>query len=402
MKIYRAEIDLKVLPNTGREILEKLKTERNLAVKGGLSRLALLHNMERVGKAVDRERMGIEDRIKDIDVVVFHSQSLSKSREYLLEKEKELKGALSDIVLDNGIRFDGRDIEPVRGSLKTEYRAKTLTKVLRTRDLTFNEVVLIPEDSRWIAYYSPRCWRDLIEGVGMLTSGGWKTVRYDSGRMLPTNYGFFRLLRFWVEGKVKKIWLPSWMVKIHLKEMNRLQKEGVLPEGANLGRYSRIIANQYKSAEPELKRRWMIVLNYLGFTDLLSFDTFMKEQELLDILKHQEEFSFEDDIPLSEIIEKTLIERKKKQKDREMRKARMMNCRHKFVDIECDGCGQHCKIRKCSLCNYVEKQKEFKCNLIFQTGDWRRDINSLIAFPYRKRTRQKTRRTKQISSRISL
>ena len=77
------------------------------------------------------------------------------------------------------------------------------------------------------------------------------------------------------------------MIKVHLEEMNRLQKKGLLPEGANLGRYGRIIAEEYRDAEPQLRQRWIRALNYLGFTDLPSFELFAKEQELLDTFKYQ-------------------------------------------------------------------------------------------------------------------
>lgn len=398
MKMYRMSLNISSLPESVKEILKKLETESNLAVKGGLARLVLLHSLKKAGKVIEEERMAAENKVKDLDIIIFHSQRLAESRNYLLKREKELREILSEVLTEKHIDFNGRDIEPVRGSLKKSDKTRTLTKVLRTRDLTINEVVLISEKGRWVLYYSPRCWRDLISSVGMLTSGGWKTVRYETGRMrmLPTNYGFFRLLRFWVEGKVKKIWLPSWMRRAHLQEMARLQRKGALPEGANLGRYALVVWNQYKDAEMKIKNRWMIALNSLGFTDLLSFDVFVKEQQLLDAFKYQQDFTFEDDIPLSEIIEKLLTERKKKQEDREKRKAEMATCSHNFKTINCNDCPQHCeycKFRMCPICNYVEK-KEFPCNLMFQAGDWRRDINSLICFPYRARTRKKAEKNK--------
>jgi len=396
MKIYKAEMDLSIVPEIAREVLKRLGQERNLAIKGGLARLVLLHNMINVGKYIDRKRMEIEDKIHDIDIIVLHSQPLAKSRDYLLEKETALKEMLSSVISEKEIRFDGRDIEPVRGSFKDECKkTKTLAKILRSRDLTFNEVVLVPENEKWIAYYTPRCWRDLINGIGMLTSGGWKTIRYDAGRMVPSNYGFFRLLRFWVEGRVTKIWLPSWMIKVHLEEMNRLQKKGLLPEGANLGRYGRIIAEEYRDAEPQLRQRWIRALNYLGFTDLPSFELFAKEQELLDTFKYQE-FSFKEEVSLSEVIDKMLEERRQKEKDRRERKSKMMSCEHKFIEINCNGCPQRCKIKKCVFCNYVENDKEFLCNLIFQTGDWKRDVSSLIAFPSWRQIKSNT--TLQITS----
>ena len=91
----------------------------------------------------------------------------------------------------------------------------------------------------------------------MLTSGGKKLIRYDYGRMLPTNYGFFRLFRLWVEGKVEKIYLPEWWISTHFQEAERLEKE-------RFGNYALVIAHQYKNATSQIQKRWGLVLNELG------------------------------------------------------------------------------------------------------------------------------------------
>ncbi|MCD6550362.1 hypothetical protein J7K24_02340 [bacterium] len=377
MKIERAVIKEDILPDKIKAILDALIKEKNLAIKGGVARTVLLYYMKQGRKRINEKRLEIEKDLSDIDVIVLHSQSLARSKEYLIQREEILREVLSEFISE-GIRFDGRDIEPVRGSLlRPEYKQKTLTKILRTRDLTINEVVLIPESNYWTAYFSKRCWRDLLCSIGMLTSGGWKTIRYDAGRMIPTNYGFYRLLKFWVEKKVGRIWLPKWMIEVHLKEIERRNTV----EGASLGRYSRVIVNQYRNSSPQIKKRWMRALRYLGFTDLESFEIFAKEQELLDALQNQEEFLFEENVSLFQMIEKTLHERKKKQKDREERKKRMKRCLHKFSVIQCNGCERRCRINKCLYCDYVEKRGEFQCNEIFRTGDWCRDPSSLISFP---------------------
>ena len=385
MKIERAVIKRRFLSDQIIEILDSLSEERNLLVKGGIARTAILYYMKHGGKKVEK-RLNIENNLNDIDVILLHSQSLARSKEYLIQREAELKEKLSEFTC-KGIHFDG-NIEPVRGSLSRDHREKILTKILRTRDLTINEVVLV-YDNNWTAYFSKRFWRDLLCSVGMLTSGGWKTIRYDAGRMIPSNYGFYRLLKFWVEKKVKRIWLPQWMLRVHLNEMQRLRIKGLTAEGTSLGRYSRVIVNQYKNSS--FRDRWMTALRHLGFTDLQSFEVFSKEQELLDELMNPEKFVFEKNIALS--IDKLLEERRKKQAEREARKKQRKQCIHKFSVIECNGCDQGCRIKKCVHCDYVKKEKEFRCNEIVKTGDWCRDPSSLILFPRSKTASRSVPRT---------
>jgi len=268
MKIQRCWIDITLLPVAIRAILELLQGQKELAIKGGLARLALLEKLKKEGKEIKDFRLLRERALKDVDIIIFHYRRLAEEKDCLVARQREIKEMLNPILQKHGIRFDGRDTEPFRGSLKGEYKQETLERILSGRDLTINEIVLVFEDNRWFAYYRPRCYRDLILGIAMLTNnGGWKTIRYDAGRIIPTNYGLYRLLRPWVEGKVEKIFLPDWQIKAHLKEISKLQQQGKLPEGANLGRYSLILSGQYRNANEQVKERWMRALFHLGLTD---------------------------------------------------------------------------------------------------------------------------------------
>jgi len=382
--IYRIEINTSILPEVFQKILNILIEEKNLAIKGGLARaIFLILAFEIEKKPISSFRLKIEENLKDLDLIIFHYFRLAESKEYLLRREATLKTNLSSVLQENNIRFDGRDIEPIKGTIMDQdCKKKLIYKILTTRDLTINEIILIPECGRWYAYCTQQGWRDLIGGIGVLSPNGWKTVRRDKGRMVPTNYGLFRLFRFFVEGKVRKIWLPQWMINIHLTEMKRLQEEGKLPEGATLGRYSRILTSQFRDADEEIKLRWMQLLNSLGFTDLASFDDYAKEQELLDGLNN--EFDFEDQVLLETIIEKTLVERKEKQESKHLRNQQMEKCEeHLFEEIYCENCQSvtGCKIKKCVLCNRVEASELLFCNKIFQESDWTKEENALINFP---------------------
>jgi hypothetical protein len=381
--IYKIEVNTSILPEVSQTILSNL-LEEGVGPKGGLARSVLLKmESEKKDSKIDLYRLDIEEnRLKDLDFVILYRQQLSKEKEFLLSREVEIRQKIQETLKEKNIRFDGRDIEPVRGSFSGDLKLKTITKILITRDLTINEVLLVPEEGKWYCYYTRQGRQDLISGIGMLAPNGWKTTRSDLGRLIPSNYGFFRLLRFWVEGKVSKIWLPKWMINVHLAEIQRLQDEGKLPEGATLGRYSRILVAQYRNADAIIKKRWMQTLNLLGFTDLASFDDYSKEQELLDGLTN--DFDFEENISLKEVIEKTIKERQEKQNSRHIRNQEMEECiKHVFETTYCHNCKINggCEIKKCVLCNHIEKPENMQCNEIFRTSHWKADTCSVLFFP---------------------
>jgi hypothetical protein len=378
---YKGSLDLKTIPEPVREVLERLKETKGLVIKGGLARLALLEMLIKQGKRINSRRLEIERNIKDLDIILIHYNTLPQSRDFLLQKEQEVRKKLEKITL----LLRGQDIEPVRGKIDEEGNSeeKTIRKILGTRDLTINEIVLVPENKEWQMCYTKRCWRDAIRGIGMLNARDSKTTRMDLGRIVPSNRGFYRLFRFWVEGKVEMIWLPEWQRVAHLLEMARRQLLKELPLGANLGRYSLVIGNNYRDADVQTKRRWMIVLRRLGFTDLGDWETFVKEQNLLDELRNGD-FEFESELPFEEIIDRLIAERAQRQEAREQRRAKRDQCEHQFESLTCEGCPIRCVIQKCQKCTrYLldPRIKTLPCNEIFLSGNWRADERALMRFP---------------------
>lgn len=384
MTHYRVRLDERTVPESVRKVLDKLRDERGVIIKGGAARLVLLEMLVRQGKKINPERLEIEREIKDLDIILIHPDTLPKSKEFLLQREQEIRNTLGDAIKSSLVLM-GQDIEPVRGRIDKEGKIseETTKKILNGRDLTINEVVLSSEDGVWWMYYTTRCWRDIISGVGMLNAKDAKTTRRDLGRIVPSNRGFYRLFRFWVEGKVEKVWLPKYQRIVHLLEMARRQALKELPLGANLGRYSLVIANKYKDSDLQTKRRWMTVFRKLGFTDLGSWEIFVQEQQLLDALKNSD-FEFESELPFEQIIDRMIAERAQRQEARHQRKATRNECQHQFETIACEGCSVRCLIQKCQKCTrYILSVQELPCNKIFIAGNWKIDERSLMEFPGR-------------------
>jgi len=391
MTHYKVRLDERIIPGSIKVVLERLKEEKGIVIKGGVARLCMLEMLVRQEKNINTERIEIERDVKDLDLILIHWDTLPKSREFLIEKEREIREKLGDVI-SNGILLRGQDIEPVKGRIDKEGKIdeNTIKKILASkeagRDLTINEVVLVSENGEWQMYYTKRCWRDIITGIGMLNAKDSRITRRDLGRIVPSNRGFYRLMRFWVEGKVEKIWLPEWQRQVHLLEMARLQNKGDLPLGANLGRYSLIITKQYANASNEIKRRWITALNVLGFTDIRSFETFTKEQQLLDDLKYNG-FEFESEQSFEKIIDISIEQIKQREEARLQRKAKREECEHEFETVICEGCKAHCQIQKCQKCTrYIivkPELQELLCNEIFVAGNWKAEPKSLRAFPKR-------------------
>lgn len=381
---YKVRIDTSILPGQVRKVLDKLKGEKGLVVRGGAARLALIETLiKKQRKEIDAQRVGIERNIEDLDIILIHWSTLPKNRDFLLQREQEIREKLKDITL----QLMGQNIEPVRGRIDKEGKIdeNTVKKILSTRDLTINEAILIPENSEWQMYYTKRCWRDVILGIGMLNAKDPKTTRIDLGRIVPSNRGFYRLFRFWVEGKVELVWLPEYQLIAHLLELARRQSIKELPLGANLGRYSLVIAEKYKDSDVSIKRRWMTVLQRLGFTDLGNWEIFTKEQKLLDSLKNGD-FEFESSLSFEQIIDGLIRERAQRQEARRQRKTTRDQCEHQFEPFVCEGCQIRCVIQKCQKCTrYLlnPRMQILACNEIYIAGNWRADEKSLRRFPGR-------------------
>jgi hypothetical protein len=383
---FKVKVNLGWLSQPLLEVLEKLKNENDLAIRGGVARLVLLESLQAQGKKISKPRIERErtHAKQDLDVILTHNENLSKAKEILLDRAKKImEKDLPIPLMEDGF-------EPFQGDLANE---KTIKRILATRDLTINEVILIPRDGQWWMYYTKRAWRDALLGIGMLNARDPTLTRRDLGRIVPTSRGFYRLLRAFIEGIVEKIWLPEWQVTAHLLEMARLQSLKKIPVGQNLGGYSLLIARRYKDS-PVMQKRWMQVLRKLRFITLQSWQEFIAEQKLLEALTSNKKIKidlatlifnlggeFAEEITLKEKIE-LLIQRNQRRKEaRRERQLQRETCQHRFESIQCEGCRIRCWIQKCQKCTRVifPNKTELPCNRIFIAGDWRTFKNSLIS-----------------------
>jgi len=380
---YKVRLNVNLLPEHLKLVLEKLKKERCLVLKGGIARLSLLETLRARGKSIKADRLARERGVKDLDIILVHFGTLPKSKDWLLEKEKEIREKLDE----KRIVLMGEDIEPIRGTVHEDGKIteETIEKILETRDLTINEVILVPEEGAWYIYYTQRCWRDLILGIGIINARDPKLTRRDCGRIILSSRAIYRLLKFLVEGKIEKIYFPEWQRIAHLVEMLRRQTKGELPQGANLGRYSLIIVHKYKDSDVQIKGRWMRVLTGFGFTEIWDFDKFAAEQKIFDSLKSNGDFQFESDLSFAQIIDRLISERAQREEARHQRKVERNECVHQFENIPCQGCSVQCLFQKCQKCTKYRMVKPtlqtLPCNRIFLSANWRADEKSLREFP---------------------
>lgn len=375
-KIHR--IELTELPLSSPEdtkktlsIIAEEDKDGCVVVKGGIARLmALLEISERKNIVDFERRMMIEKIVNDLDIIVLHWETLPKSKEFLTEVVKNIREKL----LCQGICLDPEDIEPIRTNGSEE---KTIGKIIYNRDLTINQVCMKFENGVWVLYYTPQCYRHLIKGIGMLGKKDKGTLRLDMGRLMPTPYGLFGLLKFWIEGKVHSIKLPLWMLKAYIEEMKRIG------ETCPLGTYGVFLSEKYASHPEFVKARWMTALRLLRLTNLSTFEEFSIEQHKLFKEKTGKAFelqsrSFEERLDDMIAQSENRLEAKKEKKEARDK------CEHEVVDIVCNGCPNECSFEKCTKCTAYQKdtEHELPCNIAVNTGNEDFEFNRDIQFWY--------------------
>lgn len=360
--VYRIKLDcLPPLPPEVRKILEIIleeDKEESIIIKGGIARLVLLENMiERTKIKNQRERMQSERRVNDMDIIVLHRETLLKSAELL----KQIVNRIRSKLLSSGIYLDPEDIEPIKINGGMD---KTINRIVYSRDMTINQVVMKYENENWILYYTPQCYRHLKSAIGMLGAEGKGTLRLDVGRKVPTPYGLFRMLKFWVEGKILSLRFPAWMLEVYKEELKRTK--GIFPMGA----YGAMIAEKY-SSDPEKQRNLLIALKTLGLTNLENFDQFSKQQHELFQEKTGKVFKFQTR-SFEDILENIMDKRQKKVENIIERKNEREGCAHEFDKFVCGGCKMHCNFQKCKNCtahHQIQTEIELPCNVAIKAGN---------------------------------
>ncbi len=308
------------IPEKIRGALHLLSDEEYLGVKGGFAKVVL--NELLIKKRKIKHNLALKNRANemDLDLVITFAGTKKKNLDRLTERYE----SLSEKLISLGICLKPQDVETFRGNLSSD--EKTLGSFLESRDLTINEVILIPRaDKEWVLAYTDKCYRDTINEVGILSANGKGTMRYDYGRMVAGPYGICRLIKFLIEEKVRSIYLPRWWIDRNNAEARRLNKE-------NLGVYGMILTERYRE-EPKLQYALMSILYRSELTDLKDFGIFRKEQEVFfKLQRNNEEFSFNHSRTFTQIQEHLIEKEEVRKISQSERKKAREKCKHKTME----------------------------------------------------------------------
>ena len=344
VKISQDAIENMAIPDKIKGVFKLLGNEQYLGVKGGYSKILFseILKQKRKSREIFRNRaLGSDGVSVDLDIVINYIGPLKNALAKLAERVDNLTEELKGI----GIHLNGADVEPQKGNVaKKEF----LTNFLSSRDLTMNEIIAVPiATGDWKLCFTDICYRDIVNGAGILAPNGKGILRWDYGRLVPTPNGIIRLIRFLTEGKVKSIYLPQWWIERNNQEAKRIGKE-------KLGTYGLVLCQRYID-KPLLQTKMMHILRKLGLTDIANFSDYKREQEAFFQLWHKNgKFQFDSQRTFKEVQEHLKDKQKKGKTGLEQRKSQQEHCMHKNVKvIKCNYCGKHCTIKVCEDCKLM-------------------------------------------------
>ena len=335
-RIYTLDCSfLQELPGKIGKVIEILAKE-NFGIKGGIAKIIFGEILKSKEKLKENLALGYKSEV-DLDLVIGFSGSRRKNIDKMAKEIWDLKEKLLEVE----IFLDEEDVEAKRGSLRSE---EFIRKFLECRDLTINEVLLIPSEGK--IYFTDECLRDTVNSVGILSANHPGTLKRNCGRLIASPRGMVRLIRFLTEGKVKSIYLPNLGIQL-------VKEEAENKKGAVLGAYGLILIDRYKENET-LQSRLMKILNDLSITNLKNFETFKKEEELLFEVSREEKFSLKKK-SFKEVQEEISQKEEMKQRTKRELKEKRQFCSHQNkTEFICTRCQWNCKINKCLDCDWVE------------------------------------------------
>lgn len=349
---------IKSLPENVRLILKAVENngQKVALVKGGNARFVLIHLLKEKGLFADELRYGIESCVNDLDICLLRTDSWEKQSQMLKEAGEAIQKALAAFE----VTLEPKDTEFVAANNLPD----AVRKILTSRDLTINEVILVYENGGWFVHYTAECAEDLSAGIGFLNPRAG-LVWYVCGKVIPSPLGIARLAKYLVNGRVNKIVFPEYYRQLYLEEIGR-RVEGKdlptgahkLPEGGSLGLYSLVLMKLYCQGN-DSRRRAMRILKELGLTDLDGPAAYIREQELL-FKMYGKDFELLD-LTWDEIIAKQKQSNEMVNNGRKIRKDARAACEHQMVPQTCPGCGNRCQIEKCTKCTQVKFKAPLPC-----------------------------------------
>lgn len=358
------------LPQFAKTALDALREEPDIVIKGGLARLCLIEKLFSLKRWRDEARRKIEQNTKDIDLVFLYYHTVGKDKEYLLQRFEQVKNLLEG----KGIVLKGEDVRPIKGRVDKRTIAKILTS---TADLTINECLLAAVGGKWEIFYTPQCLRDLAGGVGFLDPQDGH-IRYSWGRVMPSNLGWARLVKFLAQEKIKKIYLPVWWVTEHLKETEKLSIQNYESKGLAMGLYGLSLMEKYGKNNPVFQQRAAKIICALGFSPSRDPYEFI-EQQRQNLQSQGKDFALKN-LSFEESLEHTIYKQRAREQNRHNRNINKEACDHQWQEWTCDGCASYCKLTSCLMCK-ASGTNELPCNKRIELASWEEDKDSLWTPP---------------------
>jgi hypothetical protein len=304
-QIYSAPLTGKIfelLPENVKNYLRAMVGEEDVAIKGGVVKFVILTSLILQNKCRDRKRWDAERKINDFDLVFIYKELPADLKREVVEKFNRVEAKLAM----NNIPLEAEDIDIIAAPA----REAAIARIVGNIDMTINEVAMMPKDRKWYFYYTPQCYRALVEGLGVsnLQSGHFWL---NTGRAFPSAFQMIRLIKLLVSGKGNKIYLPKWQLKLYFEIIKKggggrnagQRAAGVLFAGAD----EKLFWRQTFVAE-----KAMVALYDLGFTDMMDPEMYIRQQEQI-FANAGTDFSLAD-FTIEEVVDRYLESKKKKKK----------------------------------------------------------------------------------------
>lgn len=368
---FKVSIDLgkSDLPQSAKDILQKLKETEKIVFTGGVASFLLLEYLrEKQGKIIDQRFFRHNRKTREIGITIGHYGSLPLSESLVVSTGEKIEQSVKDLLSSNNIHYLNFSFAKVK-TVEDIITKQSINALLSEMDLTVHEVLLVYERNKWRLYYTPRCWRDSLNGIGRLTHKKETTTRR-GGIIIPNGRGLCALLEEYAMGRVREIVVPEYVLNLY-KGMNLdLQKRCRIAKGACFGR-SALELKELGTNEPAQKRL-MQAISRFGFTKQLEkYDQWIAGQKAIDLLKYREEYKSKRYLPVKEKARKEIERRRNKGKREGENAEKRDNCEHRFKEIVCGLCLQRCRINICRCKKYnvaYPDQKETPCSFAFING----------------------------------
>lgn len=249
----------------------------------------------------------------DVDIILTFSKTFKKEMEGedIFLATDILQEVFAGLVTNEDIETVPHEGKPDKNGIP-----KMVRKIILSRDMGWNELVLRLEDGQLVLYHSDVCLRHIKGGIGMLSPGNSTTMRIDRGEMVALPQGAARLIRMASKKALKKIHLPQKCVDALLGEADGKEPLGVYG----------LINCLYFAGHPAEQKNMMKLLLATGLTQVENFADYEAKlrKEYSDKNKgvefHQKKRTFRE---VLEARRNRLIERETR---REQRKDDMGNC----------------------------------------------------------------------------